>query len=98
MGCPPPVLGAGLPQGEDYRGINDGYVRRHCRLRHHSSGAILMSIYLWKCTECHHEWQATVNAGAICEWCGEDGFVLQDEGPLLPSSEWKRMTGGGKEI
>ena len=43
-----------------------------------------MTIFLWKCTKCHHEWQATVNAGAICEWCGEDGSVLGEEVVYTP--------------
>ena len=36
-------------------------------------------IYAWRCSSCHHEWQATVTAGAICEWCGEDEVFVEEE-------------------
>lgn len=75
-------------------------------------------MYAWKCSKCHHEWQTTVNIGAICEWCGADGVCLGkdkaqwppmsllqsmvDNGypkpVVLPSHQYKKMTGGSKEI
>lgn len=54
-----------------------------------------MIMYTWLCTSCHHEWEATINSGGICEWCGEDGHLLNSSYKgALPSDLYKSLTGG----
>jgi len=31
---------------------------------------------LLKCTKCHHEWEGH---NGPCDWCGADGFVIQEK-------------------
>jgi len=34
-------------------------------------------LYIFHCTECHHEWQS-VEAVSKCDWCGAEGYVLTE--------------------
>jgi len=34
---------------------------------------------LWKCSECHHEWEGT---NTKCGWCGNKGYQLQEKTSL----------------
>lgn len=36
---------------------------------------------LWKCQNCHHEWEGS-NLRAMCDWCGGDGEKLAENTEL----------------
>jgi hypothetical protein len=33
----------------------------------------------WKCTECHHEWDSTLQYFDLCEWCSHPGAILEEK-------------------
>lgn len=35
----------------------------------------------WKCQECSHEWDGSVNE-CRCDWCGDLGIVIEPKTPL----------------
>ena len=34
---------------------------------------------LWKCDECHHEWEGS---RPTCDWCKANGHILEKETPF----------------
>ena len=39
---------------------------------------------LWKCKACHHEWEGY---RPKCNWCGAEGYILEEKTPLEKALE-----------
>lgn len=50
------------------------------RVRVSSSAPLLIMPYL-HCNKCHHEYEAT-NENEKCDWCGSDGYLLEEKTPM----------------
>jgi len=35
-------------------------------------------VSIWHCSKCHHEWETTNKEKTVCDWCGADGYVLEE--------------------
>jgi hypothetical protein len=36
---------------------------------------------LYHCNDCHHEWEGA-DDDCVCNWCGSDGYILEEKTPL----------------